>query len=59
MAKRLSRSTIRLESCPSIQAWAAVGGKMEGEGPLADEFDFLNPDTTFGESTGLKGRRRR
>ena len=58
MAKRLSRSTIRLESCPSIQAWAAVGGKMEGEGPLADEFDFLNPDTTFGESTWEKAESR-
>lgn len=58
MAKRLSRSTIRLEKCPNIAAWASVGGKMEGEGPLAGEFDLLNSDTTFGESTWEKAESR-
>ncbi|MGI5894248.1 MAG: stage V sporulation protein AD [Candidatus Merdivicinus sp.] len=58
MAKRFSRNTILLESCPSIEGWAAVGGKKEGEGPLAAEFDIINPDTSFGESTWEKAESR-
>ena len=33
---------------PVIAAWAAVGGKKEGEGPLASGFDQLAEDTAFG-----------
>lgn len=51
MAKKLGRSTIRLEKCPVILSSAAVGSKMEGEGPLARYFDYLAPDAYFGEES--------
>lgn len=35
---------------PVIAAWAAVGGKKEGEGPLAPCFDHLFADNAIGES---------
>ena len=34
---------------PVIAAWAAAGGKKEGEGPLAEQFDLLFEDASFGE----------
>ena len=34
---------------PVIAAWAAAGGKKESEGPLADQFDLLFEDASFGE----------
>lgn len=34
---------------PVIAAWAAAGGKKEGEGPLAERFDYLTVDTGFEE----------
>jgi stage V sporulation protein AD len=36
---------------PVIEAYAAVGGKKEGEGPLAGGFDELEQDNTFGQKT--------
>ena len=36
---------------PSVLGFAAVGGKRESEGPLADGFDLLETDTTFGEKS--------
>ena len=54
MAKRVGTHTIELESKPHIIANAAVVGKKEGEGPLRDEFDFINEDTTLGEETWEK-----
>jgi stage V sporulation protein AD len=36
---------------PVIAAFAAVGGKKEGEGPLAGGFDELERDNTFGQKT--------
>ena len=36
-------------SCPPVvRAWASAGGKKEAEGPLADRFDLLFPDASFG-----------
>lgn len=58
MSQKLSRSTIRLTSSPSIVASAAVGGKKESEGPLAACFDILCEDTTFGEKTWEKAESR-
>ena len=49
--KKLGLQTVKLNSPPSIEASAAVGGKMEGEGPLAKSFDFLSKDPYFGEKT--------
>lgn len=58
MSQKLSRSTIRLCNSPAIVASAAVGGKKEGEGPLASHFDILCDDTSFGEQTWEKAESR-
>ena len=54
MQKRLGRQTVALEQPPVILSHAAVGGKQEGEGPLADYFDHLSEDSFFGEKTWEK-----
>ena len=58
MAKRLGRSTFRMDDPPSALGFAAAGGKKEGEGPLGGEFDLLNTDTSFGEETWEKAESR-
>lgn len=40
--------TIIFPKPPVIAAWAAVGGKKEGEGPLAQSFDQIFEDAGFG-----------
>lgn len=42
------KDTIVFEHPPVISTWAAVGGKREGEGPLAAGFDLLVEDASFG-----------
>ena len=54
MQKRLGRQTVALEKPAVILAHAAVGGKQEGEGPLAGYFDYLCEDSFFGEETWEK-----
>ena len=54
MQKRLGRQTVALEKPAVILAHAAVGGKQEGEGPLAADFDYLCKDSFFGENTWEK-----
>ncbi len=34
-----------------IQAWCSVAGKKEGQGPLAKEYDLIQPDSYFGQKT--------
>ncbi|NLH01067.1 MAG: stage V sporulation protein AD [Clostridiales bacterium] len=46
--KRIGKQTIKLQMPPVITAYAAVGGKMEAQGPLANSFDFLSEDSYFG-----------
>lgn len=58
MSQRISRDTILLPNTPSIIAYASVVGKKEGEGPLAEYFDIINEDTTFGEDTWEKSESR-
>lgn len=58
MATRVGRYTIRLDQPPSVMGFASVVGKKEGEGPLADEFDQIQDDTTFGEKTWEKAESR-
>ncbi len=58
MATRLSQSTIRLDRPPAILGHASIVGKKEGEGPLAQEFDRVSEDTTFGETTWEKSESR-
>ncbi len=43
-------------SCPPvILAEASVVGRKEGEGPLGDRFDLVEPDAYFGEKTWESG----
>ena len=51
MPKRLGRYTIMLPTRPSITGNAAVVGKKEGEGPLAEEFDKIYDDEFIGKET--------
>ena len=41
------RDTLLFPDPPVIAAWTAVGGKKEGEGPLASAFDERIPDAGF------------
>lgn len=58
MSTKLSQNTFKLDSCPSIIGFASVVGKKEGEGPLAQYFDIINDDTTFGEKSWEKAESR-
>lgn len=58
MSTKLSQNTFKLDSCPSIIGYAAVVGKKEGEGPLAQHFDMINDDTTLGEKSWEKAESR-
>ena len=46
--------TIITEIKPKIISFASVVGKKEGQGPLAEEFDQICPDTTMGEDSWEK-----
>ncbi len=48
------RRTITLAHPPSVLSFANIGGKFEGEGPLAAYFDELGQDSFFGEKTWEK-----
>ena len=52
--KKLGRQTVALAHPPSVAGHANVVGKKEGEGPLADSFDQINQDDSFGEKTWEK-----
>lgn len=54
MQKRLGRQTVALAEPVHILSHAAVGGKMESEGPLGPYFDHLCQDSFFGEKTWEK-----
>ncbi len=58
MSKRLGRSTVALTDPPSVIGSACVVGKKEGEGPLKESFDLVQPDTRFGESSWEKAESR-
>ena len=47
---RKGAQTLVFESKPVILSRAAIGGKKEGEGPLAAGFDELRADNSFGQS---------
>ena len=53
---RKGAQTLVFESKPVILSHAAIGGKKEGEGPLAAYFDFLGKDAS---ARAVRGRRRR
>ena len=52
--KKIGSQTAVLANPPSLAAWANVAGKKEGEGPLAETFDYIDGDDTFGEATWEK-----
>ena len=54
MANIVKDGTINLQSAPTISAYAAAAGKKEGEGPLAEYFDYLSDDVTLGENSWEK-----
>ena len=49
--KRTGKYTLEFESAPSVLAYASSVGKTEGEGPLADSFDFVNANDGVGSDT--------
>ena len=53
--KRIGAQTMRLLNPPSVLSFAAVGGRMEAKGPLAEYFDELSEDHFWGEKTWEKG----
>ena len=54
MHTRLGRQTVSLGKPVCILSQAAVGGRQEAAGPLADWFDQLSDDSFFGEETWEK-----
>ena len=52
--KRLGRQTVALAHPPSVLSFSNIGGKFEGQGPLADFFDEISNDSFFGERPGRK-----
>ena len=54
MAKLIKDGTIATDTLPSVSSFAAAVGKMEGEGPLADCFDYIAEDVTLGENSWEK-----
>ncbi len=58
MTKKLGKQTYLMQRPPVVRAWAAVGGKKEGEGPLGASFDLIEPDTTFGQDSWEKAESR-
>ena len=48
---RKGAQTLVFGSKPVILSRAAIGGKKEGEGPLAAYFDFLGKDAKLGQKT--------
>ena len=57
-SQKLSQSTFKLTSSPSIKSFSAIVGKKEGEGPLASHFDVIHDDTSLGEKTWEKAESR-
>lgn len=47
MANRIGKYTLFLPSRPSVHGYAAVVGRTEGEGPLAQEFDYCYSDDSI------------
>ena len=52
--KKLGNQTVAFAHPPAIIGHANIVGKQEGDGPLADSFDHIEQDDTFGEKTWEK-----
>lgn len=51
MSTRIGKSTISLDRPIAATAFAAVGGKKEGDGPYAACYDYLDTDDYFGQQS--------
>ena len=51
MGRRIGRATLQMDHPPCVQAWAAVGGKKEQQGPLGYAFDRTFSDTLCGQKS--------
>ncbi len=58
MPFKIGKATYILTNTPSIEAFASVASKKELEGPLAEYFDVVNEDSTFGEKSWEKAESR-
>ncbi len=58
MPYRIGKYTLGLEMPPTVVSYASVGSKKEGEGPLKDDFDYIEMDSYFGEDTWEKAESR-
>ena len=52
--KRIGSRTVALSHPPSVMSFANIGGKFEGQGPLAAWFDETDSDSFFGQKTWEK-----
>ncbi len=55
MAKRIGARTVRLTRPPAVLSFAAVGGHMEGGGPLGSRFDEISEDHFWRQKTWEQG----
>ena len=51
MALKRGKQTYLFQHPAVIRSFAAIGSKREGEGPLGEFFDTINPDSTFGQKS--------
>lgn len=54
MSTLLKDGTINLTTSPSIASYSSAVGKKEGEGPLANCFDYIAEDVSLGENSWEK-----
>lgn len=54
MATRKGTQTWIFDKPAAALGWSAVGSKLEGEGPLGEQFDYIDSDGYFGESSWEK-----
>ncbi len=55
MNKRIGARTVRLSNPPAVLGFAAIGGHMEGKGPLGSCFDEISEDHFWGQKTWEQG----
>jgi len=51
LALKRGKQTYLFQHPAAIRSFAAIGSKREGEGPLGEFFDTIDPDSTFGQKS--------
>ncbi|MBE5902101.1 MAG: stage V sporulation protein AD [Lachnospiraceae bacterium] len=51
MQQAIGKQSIAFEKPPTIEVYASIAGKKEGEGPLGRGFDYIEEDDYFGADT--------